>query len=228
MAKELRPVTANQLSAARKLFDEKLPRWKASEGALDQLRERFPEQTYEAWLIKCIAINSLYNTNILAIVRLAEHVCDALNGKFRDDVEVVECVAGLAKAKLGKQYHRHTSFASKLCHFFVDSAKIGGCEVAIYDSAARVALKEHDPSYKDDGTYGAYRASLDRLRLAIDPPPALRDIDRYLWIYGSYLRSKEKPDQMNRDLIAIFQSGSDELTTLLSVDIRARKTKPAK
>jgi len=79
-------IRQEQLDATHRLFS-KLRHWNASEKALGDLRNSFPEGSHDAWLLKCAAVNWLYNTNVLAIARMATHVHDVVGGNFQDGVE---------------------------------------------------------------------------------------------------------------------------------------------
>ena len=62
-----------QIEAADRLHD-RLEQWKLSDAALDALNVRFPELSDSAMLLKVVAINALYSTNVFALIELASHV----------------------------------------------------------------------------------------------------------------------------------------------------------
>ena len=66
-----------QIDAACRLH-RRLKQWQLSDGALMRLREKVPGFDPEACLIKSVAVNSLYGTQVLAIVRMAEHICQSM------------------------------------------------------------------------------------------------------------------------------------------------------
>jgi hypothetical protein len=62
-----------QIDAACRLH-QRLGQWWLSDAALKRLRETLPEFDRESCLIKSVAINALYGTQVLAIIRMVEHV----------------------------------------------------------------------------------------------------------------------------------------------------------
>jgi hypothetical protein len=67
------PLTQIQIDAACRLH-QRLDQWWLSDTALKRLRETFPSFDRESCLIKSVVINTLYGTQVLAIVRMAQHV----------------------------------------------------------------------------------------------------------------------------------------------------------
>jgi hypothetical protein len=109
----------------------------------------------------------------------------------------------LLDLKDGKPRNR-VSFASKLCHFFVDEERF-----PIYDKAACETLKCHlGDDYRLEGMpYVAFQENLGRLKEASGINTNGRELDRYLWIVGMYMRwkrSKSKP-LVNAELLRTFQ-----------------------
>ena len=90
----------------------------------------------------------------------------------------------------GNPPRRHVSFASKLCHFFLNDEDDE--RYPIYDKAACDALRHHlGDAYCDDHQrpYSAFRENLEKLRAASSNiKPTGREMDRYLWIVGMYMR----------------------------------------
>src|SRR6266550_6825574 len=126
------PLGAAQIAAAARVFG-RLPRWQKADCVLRAVRSKFPDFGPEACLLKCVAVNSLYGTNVYAIMRMAEHVEDVMKQSERptDRVELVEKLAKLPKES-GEQQQNFVSFASKFAHFFVRSDLIRS-DVPIYD-----------------------------------------------------------------------------------------------
>ncbi len=126
------PLTMSQIEAANRLH-RKLLQWKATDNALCALKERFPGFDVDSSLLKVAAIDQLYGTNVYAVVRMVEHVTEVMcQVSTLDDVELVGEIATLANMK-------HTSFASKFAHFFIDEERF-----PIYDSYA-VKMVEYHP-----------------------------------------------------------------------------------
>ena len=101
-----------------------LAQWKLSETALEILAERFPDFSPEACLLKTVAVNAIYGTQLLATVRMAKHVEKLLcNSSVKSlGPEIVQQIDSLP-ALDGQKKRMAVSFASKFCHFFVDSER---------------------------------------------------------------------------------------------------------
>lgn len=214
-------LSQRQIEAASQLHF-KLEQWRLSDEALLELANIQPGWNSEASILKCVAINSLYSTQVYAILRMAQHVTKIF--KFSDvevDNNLVEKIADLEGRK-------HVSFASKLCHFFVSDERF-----PIYDEAARDALRLHlGKHYERDNKapYAAFRRNLSRLREKSGIGSLTgRMLDRYLWIVGMWLKyeslSKRRDDKslpMNAELRRVFQSPNSEERVLLDIILPKR------
>jgi hypothetical protein len=173
------PLTLKQVEAANRLHDTML-QWVLNDNALSKLATLMPGWSGEESTIKCVSINSLYSTQVYAIVRMAAHVRQIFEKKFTNPgPELVEQIARLDSSR------NHTSFASKLCHFFVSA------DLPIYDEVARKTLKMHlGQRYLTSGDtpYNLYRANLKELCVAAEINVECRRLDRYLWLVGMYRR----------------------------------------
>lgn len=214
----------SQIEAAAR-FHKRFDQWRLSDCTLLKLREVMPGWDEEACLLKCIAVNTLYGTQVFAIVRMAQHVGRVVANRKADGVEnLVEEISNVPSLN-GPTNRKSISFASKLCHFFVDSDRF-----PIYDEAARSILKLHlgkDYRQSHDNKYKAFCSNLQDIRKTVDGSATNRDIDRYLWLAGMFVkwckeRSKEKP-QMNVELLNVFNSPTQDdisdLDALLPVRI---------
>jgi hypothetical protein len=207
----IRPVTRIQIDAALRMHC-RLEQWRLSDVALHALRDEMPGWNDETSLIKCVAINALYSTNVFAIIKMAKHVTTVF--KTAQHLSTDELVAQVALLDLndGKRPRHHVSFASKLCHFFVDEERF-----PIYDKAACDTLRSHlDDDYCLDGSklYPAFRENLRRLKDASNIVATVSEMDRYLWIVGIYMkwqgeRSKSKP-MVNAELLRTFMHPTSE------------------
>lgn len=159
------PLRQEQVDAACRLH-QTLQQWQRSDAALIRLRDALPGFDAETCLLKAVAVNTLYGTQVLAIVRMGEHVCQTLK---RTDLsvgpELVETIADLPK-KEGDQSRRFVSFAAKFCHFFVDEKRF-----PIYDEAARDTLVLHLGKNRTDDEKHPYRTFCENLK-------RLRDVSR--------------------------------------------------
>ncbi len=211
-------VEPEQINAALRLFD-RLGGWKLAEQALNQLRDLLPRDFSEAaCLLKTVTINELYATQILATSKMAKRVHGVLAnaGAARRDPELVE---ELAVLDFNREKRRmFTSFASKFCHFFLDAEAF-----PIFDDAAREALKFHlgkDMHWDDDHRYRSFCEGLSVMRAHSKLSTGARDLDRYLWLVGMYLRwlkqrHKEHP-LINEELLRLFKSQDKE--TILDLE----------
>ena len=206
--KRIQRVTGKQIDAALRIHG-RLKQWRLSDVALNKLRDKMPGWSDEATLLKCVAINALYGTNILAIVKMAQHVTSAF--EVIQNLSADELVARIALLDLkdGKPPRNHVSFASKLCHFFVDEERF-----PIYDKAACETLKCHlgDDYCLEGMPYVAFQENLGRLKNASGINTNGRELDRYLWIVGMYMRwkrSKSKP-MVNAELLRTFRRPTSE------------------
>lgn len=67
------PLTMAQIEAANRLHG-KLIQWQVTDRALHILQENLPGFDSEATLLKVVAVNQLYGTNVYAVVRMVRHV----------------------------------------------------------------------------------------------------------------------------------------------------------
>jgi hypothetical protein len=186
-----------------------LAQWRLSESALEKLAEKFPDFSAEACLLKTVAVNAIYGTQLLATVRMARHIetIFAHPGTNPMDVDLVDRIAKLPTKRGGKQ-RVSLSFASKFCHFFVNPDRF-----PIYDEAARDALRLHLGADRclvnKDNRYRAFCGNFEQLRTLAKLKCRTKELDRYLWLTGMYMRwqkrkSKKNPG-VNEELRGLFQ-----------------------
>jgi len=203
------PLHRKQIIAAGHLH-KRLTGWRKTDAALIRLRSAMPGFEPEACLLKCVAVNALYGTQVMAIVRMANHVHDVLGGKKRvkAGLELVKRIAELPKGQ-GKTGRVFTSFAAKFCHFFVSED-----DFPIYDEAARRMLKFHLGKKSMSTTkdpYVAFCEDIDQLtKGGASLSGSSRELDRYLWISGMYERwlrqRKKKNPLINAELLRVFKN----------------------
>jgi hypothetical protein len=198
------PLKQNQLEAANRLH-RRLEQWRLSENALLKLGTALPDWSLDSSLLKCVAVNSIYGTQVLAIIRMAQHVREVLKGgEGKTTTDLVERIAALPKLKNERGRH-FISFASKLCHFFIDSERY-----QIYDEAARNALKLHlgKSNYIEDKEkpFAAFRRNVEQLRQEAGIKGNNRELDHYLWLTGMYIKWRNKPKLVNAELKQLFSS----------------------
>jgi hypothetical protein len=215
--------SASQVRAAARVFGRLLG-WQSSDNALHRLHEAIPGFGPEASLLKAVAVNQIYSTQVMAIARMGRHVADLMTRSPRPaGVTLVEVMASVP----GVPDRRFTSFSAKFCHFFVNEE-----EYPIYDDAAKEALRLHlAGSYNasDDRPYKAFVESFTEFRRTLGPEGSefmCRDIDRYLWLTGMYLRwLRERGSdevRINEELLGMFKSpgpAASDLDEMLPRDL---------
>ena len=220
------PLSQSQVDAAVRLHQH-LPQWRISDAALENLSNAFPGFSAEDCLLKSVAVNAIYGTNVLAIVRMAKHVekIMARSDSSTAGPKLVDRIAGLP-AGGGEKPWKRTSFAAKFCHFFINAERF-----PIYDDAACKAIKLHLGAKgcvtNKQLPYRAFCTNFARLRTDAALSCDTRDLDRYLWLAGMYMRwlrerSKAKP-LINAELQRLFKSptraAAAELDALLPVNL---------
>lgn len=111
------PLSGDQIDAANRVHG-RLKQWALADRALAMLVERFPAFDAEACLLKTVAINALYGTQVKALTRMARHVEQimATTNPATANEDLVEAIAHLPATDAQKSERHHRSFASKLCH----------------------------------------------------------------------------------------------------------------
>jgi hypothetical protein len=204
------PVTQSQVDAANRLH-ARLAQWSSTDGAFRRLAAHFPGWDREACILKAAVINDLYSTRVYAIWRMADHLMQVMEDPPTDSVALVAAIAGLPLQDDGDAKRKHWSFASKVCHFFVD-----GTRFPIYDSYCRDMIVRHlgraNCVSDEANPYRAFVTNLDRLRSLSALSASLRDLDRYLWLAGQYRDWLKKGDQAptNAELRSLFEAPSPE------------------
>jgi hypothetical protein len=209
------PLRAEQIEAASRIH-ERLSQWRAADAALRSLADCFPAFEADACLLKCVTVNSLYGTNVYAILRMAAHVRNVMNNPARptDDVVLVERLAELP-AKDGETHRNFISFASKFAHFFVSP------QIPIYDSFAVKMLKYHLATRRGGWDkrrpFKSFANNLQRLRDESGLTVGVRQLDHYLWLAGqcrardASLPKGGKNNRTNRELAEVLRDPPPEL-----------------
>lgn len=184
-------VLRKQVDAANQL-QKQLPGWFESESALRNLSKVFSSNTeLVAVLPKAVTLNGLYNTNVLAIMKMAKHIVEVF--RSQPDCANPELVNQLARLPDIDKYF--ISFASKYCHFFVDSEHF-----AIYDSWACKALAFHHGCSRNwnlsdrNSNYPNYLAAINHLCESSSLQCSYSELDRYLWLKGQQLWFEKNRD----------------------------------
>jgi len=209
-------LTADQVEAAGRLYSQ-LRQWQVSEAALDALADRVPGFSEEAVLLKAVAVNGLYGTNVLALSRMAIHVRKTIE---KSDLrtagpELVEGIARLPREDGETANRRHHSFASKFAHFFIDAERF-----PIMDSYAVAIVRVHlgvaNYNQNREKPYLAFVENLKTLRTLAELNVTNREFDRYLWIAGAYRTYRkccdaERKAKISVELNRLFTNPSESI-----------------
>ncbi|HMN00298.1 MAG TPA: hypothetical protein PKC99_14915 [Anaerolineales bacterium] len=146
-------------------------------------------------LLKVVTINSLYATNIYAVVDVAKHI-----SKLQIDSALaqgsLEIVDKIARVEVRGRIRRNYSFASKYCSWHAPHI------YPIYDSLVDKLLwaykeQENFAAFKREELleYPRYREILDKFREYYALKQfGYKDLDKFLWLYG---REMFAPVQQN-------------------------------
>jgi hypothetical protein len=149
---------------------------------------------------------------------MAKRVQEVITGLDLESAasELVDSIAALPAADNEKPRKR-TSFAAKFCHFFVDAERF-----PIYDDAARKAIKLHlGNTYINNKTYPyeGFCKNFSRLKAEAGLNCTTRELDRYLWLTGMYMRwlknRSKKRQLVNVELRELFNNPNPETTAEL-------------
>ena len=204
------PLSMSQIEAANRLHS-KLLQWQITDQALHALHVNLPGFDIEVTLLKVVAINQLYGTNVYAVVRMAQHVTEVMQGANRmEDADLVKELASLNGRK-------HRSFASKFAHFFINMERF-----PIYDSFAVKMVAYHlggQGQARDSAhPYRAFVENIHRLKRYAGLSCTTKELDRYLWLAGLYrewLRNRDS--QINAEVAEMFKTSSAEVGAELAI-----------
>lgn len=178
---------------SRELIEEYSARFEQKnakpENAIRLLCEKFPDnKSLESILLKSIVINTLYATQIHAIVSVAEHIftLDVDNDLLRGVPDVVDKIAKVTIK--GKQRNNY-SFATKYCSFHNPNA------YPIYDSFVVRLLTAYQKldtfsTFDTAGLrdYEEFKRVLNEFQSFYELADiSLKKLDMFLWGYGKEL-----------------------------------------
>jgi len=204
------PLSERQVAAANRIY-LRLERWQITDRALRMLAGSCPEFGPEETLLKVVAINGLYATNVYAIDRMADHIRHIVQATDipSSGPELVERIAALPQTRDQKSERHHTSFASKFAHFFVDSERF-----PIYDSVAndmaRLHLGREHWVQDTEHVYEAFVSNIQNLKLLARLSVSNRELDRYLWIAGQFRKWQAGKRDLNAELLEFFDIPSGD------------------
>jgi hypothetical protein len=154
--------------------------------ALTRLVQAFPyNHDLEDVLLKVVAINSLYATNIYAIYDVAKRICELQVDSLLAQGSL-ELVNEIALVQVRGKVRRNYSFASKYCSWHAPHI------YPIYDSFVDHLLwayqkQDKFATFKREELlqYVRYRAVLDKFREHYKLKQfGYKDLDKFLWLCG--------------------------------------------
>jgi hypothetical protein len=162
------------------------------EDVLSELFRRYPRNyILRDVLIKVTALNSLYSTQIYAVVEVAKHIVEA---DVDDDIQAgrADVVDKIARVEVGEKIRTNYSFASKYCHWHQPEM------YPIYDSyvdqllwAYRVQHKFETFNQADLRYYPRYKEIVESFRKSYNLTQfGFKNLDKFLWGYGREYASK--------------------------------------
>jgi len=154
--------------------------------AISKLFQTFPRNSQlEEVLLKVVALNDLYNTNILATTLMAKHIC-GLNIDSQLEQKSPELVNAIALLKVGSKTRRNYSFASKYCSWHMLDA------YPIYDSFVERLIWAYQKFYPftrfkrgELQDYPRYKEIIEAFRNHYGLTQfSFKELDKFLWLYG--------------------------------------------
>lgn len=88
------PLAQEQVDSAGRVY-QALSQWRLADSSLAMLAVRCPGFSAEGCLLKTVAINSIYGTQLLATLRMADHIRAVMDesGARAEDVGLAVCRA---------------------------------------------------------------------------------------------------------------------------------------
>jgi hypothetical protein len=176
------PLSCSQVEAASRFWKEK-GGWASPEIA--KLKLAFPSPQ-DAVKIKCIVVNVLYGTNIIAILKVSDCVERVLKENHSTGSDLVEeLVAEIWQITKRRNY----SFSSKYAHLFINR------DLPILDSYAEWMVSKHLGQIKSKNTkrYLKFAEAVEALKKAASLTCNCAELDAYLWVAGEYWSWKVNP-----------------------------------
>jgi len=197
------PLDAERIQRSGRLREHVLG-WVASDRALSDLADRFPDFGGSAVLLKTVAINSLYFTNVYAVVAVARHI-ESVLAQTDSRGAGPELVERLAAPALSGRPRRFRSFAAKFAHFFIDAERF-----PMLDGHAERMVRLHlgaRNSHRDDAhRYVAFVRNFQILKQLAGWSGTTRALDQYLWLAGQYRAWRRNSNaEINAETRALFE-----------------------
>ena len=179
------PPNENNVRDAIRKFDEESV---IIERALQELFRQYPTNDSEAHvLLKVVALNGLYRTNILAVEDVARHIyqqAEEVDSALKTGSPgIVDKIAKVTIAATQKERH-NWSFATKYCSWHNPGAyPIWDSRVCRYLTSLKDTPFAQPDRWERYAEFVALMASF-REHYRLDSF-GFKDIDKFLWIYGA-------------------------------------------
>ena len=166
-------------------------RYSTADNAIIRLFKAFPKNdNVEDVLLKISVINDMYSTNILGTFKMAKHILkqDIDNGLVKGEPEIVHKIAlghDIRRKKNNTEMNFY-SFATKYCNWHNQE------NYAIYDSFVEKVLIAYQKKDKFSGFKNSELRDFRTFKRVISDflnhykliNHNLKEIDKFLWIYG--------------------------------------------
>jgi hypothetical protein len=209
------PITRDQVKAALDLYREHLPNWRLSDSTLEASDKDL--DSVELCLTKVVLVDTLYSTGLRfapgARERTARYLYDRRESLItKVTVDTIEQLAGA-----GSNQKKFLSFASKFCHFYL-------CDrFPIFDRDSCSALRHFELEPRNQ--YSEFFTTLSKLQSELRL--SFREIDRFLWLFGRYLRWNPN-SKANDEVSMLFkQPNCAEQILLKRMELPKREANPA-
>lgn len=179
--------------------------------------ERWPGNTHrEEALIKVVILNSLYNTALYDVHKMAKHIVkQGVDPKFsRGDITVVNDIRKghkIRNSKTGKERDFY-SFATKYCHWHAPSKYVMYDEflgAALKDLNGRLGFYRPFSSARLRQQYSTFKEVIDSLAATLTLTNwDYKTLDQALWVYGRYLKNS-LPDNIKTQLDPLAEAVSE-------------------
>lgn len=220
------PLERAHIESADRLWN-RLDDVRRAERALASLQGVLSSFDRESTLLKVLALHPIDTSKTLVGLPLAREISEFLRGVDAKcaGVELVDALAAVAD-RHGKSSYDGLGFASRFAHYFVDSERFPVLDA--WSERALAALLGGDLlGAPDDGRYARFAQSFAHVAfpLALD---RRRRLGRWLWLAGQYTAwSANRRTAINRSVRELFETGPEELATLLPVELGGRATASA-
>lgn len=188
---QLERPTIDLVSSYLEEFERDSAGYRLTDNALLQLFREYPHnQKMEDVLLKVAALNSLYNTNIFAVYKVAKRICE-LHIDPKIEQKLPELVNEIAPITIRGKTRRNYCFASKYCSWHAPDA------YPIYDSFVERLIWAYQKvdrfakfKRKDLQDYPRYKEIVQGFVHFYGLAQfSFKELDKFLWLYGKELVS---------------------------------------